>query len=216
MPRNWALFGVCAVLFAFAAGVHSEDETKPVVSLSPLTGEQLAVYRAILTSWAGDETSQLDLADRTVPSDDTSPFHDKDCGKGLDLEPASPTLVHHFRVADLSQLGSRNIRLVGTERGDKDVQENDPGHAIRNGGSIDDAVRNGIAHGLFTLSEIRFDKTHTHAVVAYSFVCGELCGNGATLILERTKTGWLPTKNRCSQWISRALAPSHTPEARPA
>jgi hypothetical protein len=201
------LSALLLALFLLGAVVKSQNGTRPVVSLTPLSSEQLAVYRAVLASWTGNEMLDVNLADRTVPLDETSPFHDEECGKGLELEPASPKLVHRIRAEDLSQLGSARIRLVETERGHKEVRENDPENTMRKGGSVDDAVKNGFAHGLFTLSEIRFDKMHKHAVVSYGFVCGGLCGNGATVILVKGKDGWTLTKDRCSQWISRE-APS--------
>jgi hypothetical protein len=203
MPKNWALIGVCALLFAFAAEAHSQNESKPVVSLSPLTGEQLSVYRAILAGWISKDTPVVNLADRTIPYSDSGPAGTMNCGKGFDLEPLSATLVHQFQVSDLTQLGSVNINLVGPKRGKKDVKNNDPWKSIQNGQSVEDSVRNGFAHGLFTLSEIQFDKKHEHAIVSYSFVCGGLCGNGGTVVMEKTADGWREMK-QCDNWISSA------------
>jgi hypothetical protein len=123
------------------------------------------------------------------------------CDKGLDLEPVVPTVVHRFRAADLQQLGSDTIVLVDSEWQTKEVAENDPGKTIGEGRSIEDAVRNGFAHGLVTLSEIRFDKTHKHAIVSYGFYCGSLCGNGGTVILENADGTWR-RKSVCGAWIS--------------
>jgi hypothetical protein len=39
---------------------------------------------------------------------------------------------------------------------------------------VDDSVKRAFETGLFTLTEIIFDKQHRRAVVAYSFVCGGL------------------------------------------
>ena len=57
------------------------------------------------------------------------------------------------------------------------------------------------ASGMLSLSEIVFDRTHHHAVVSYAFVCGGLCGNGSTLILEKDGDSW-KVKKTCGGWIS--------------
>lgn len=216
MQMRCAPFAICLALFVCGAATGAQGDPKLVVSLNPLSGEQLAVYRAVLADWMDKDTIAVNLADHTVPLGANGPSDDESCGKGLDLEPSSPTLVHQFRLADLAQLGSDKIRLVDPKRGEKDVKDNDPGTAMRQGRSVEDAVRNGFAHGLFTFREIRFDKSHTHAMVSYSFVCGGLCGNGATVILEKTEGGWRQV-NRCSDWISH-VAPAFdcTAVARPA
>ena len=120
----------------------------------------------------------------------------------------SPTLVHRFRPQDLSQLGSAKINLVDPERQAKEVAENDPEKTIGKGRSIEDAVRNGFAHGLVTLSEIRFDKDHKHAIVSYGFYCGSLCGNGGAMVLEKVNGSW-QRKTRLQQLDLIATAPSH-------
>src|SRR5208283_4185683 len=114
------------------------------------------------------------LADQTVPLQTSGPMGDEECAKGLLMGPVSTAVVQRFRAQDLPQLGSENIALVDPDRQKKEVAENDPGKTIGEGRSIEDAVRNGFAHGLVTLSEIHFDKDHTHAIVSYSFFCGSL------------------------------------------
>lgn len=82
------------------------------------------------------------------------------------------------------------------------MKQNDPGTAIRQGESVDEAVKNGFAHGLFTFSEIRFNKDHTIAVVSFSFVCGGLCGNGNTFVMAKRKTGEWKRVHTCGGWVS--------------
>ena len=184
-----------------AAG-QDNQEPKLKVSDKPLTAEQLAVYRVVLGSWMAQEMPALNLAVQTVPLGDTGPTADEICSKGLDLETASPTLVHRFRQQDLAQLGpSRTLTLVDPDLQKQDVRNNDPGKTFGDGRSIEDAVRNGFAHGLATLSEIRFDKSHKHAIVSYGFYCGSLCGNGGALVLEKIDGVW-QYKSRCGDWIS--------------
>ena len=79
--------------------------------------------------------------------------------------------------------------LVDPEQQRKRIEENDPREVLKSrehvtDKQIADSLTTAFAKGIFTLSEIAFDDTHQRAFVAYSFVCGELCGNGGTLILE--------------------------------
>lgn len=202
-PVRYALrLGVLALAtVGLAAGQEAQD-AKPKVSDKPLSAEQLAVYRAVLGNWMAQEMPALNLAIQTVPLETTGAFGDEDCAKGLELEPASPTVVHRFRQQDLPQLGpGRTFTLVDPDRQRKEVRDNDPEKTIGEGRSIEDAVRNGFAHGLVTLSEIRFDKEHKHAIVSYSFFCGSLCGNGGAVILEKIDGAW-QRKSQCGAWIS--------------
>jgi hypothetical protein len=186
---------------ASSACAQTTDSAQPKVSDRPLNDEQLAVYQAVLSRWMSGGKQPLNLAVETdaFPMDGA---HDAtDCLKGLDLEVAPDNVVHRFRTEDLVQLKPANLRLVDPEAQQKEVDENDPGKAIRQGKSIDSALKNGFAHGLVWFSEIRFDKSHTHAVVFYGFHCGSLCGNGGTEILEKRNGVW-KFKSQCSIWMS--------------
>jgi hypothetical protein len=191
--------GYALVLLA-AVTVTAAQESKPKVSEKPVTAEQLAIYRLVLGDWIQHGWRSVNLAVQTVPLDATGPSGDSECTKGLEMEPA-PAEVHRFRTAELEKLGSGNIALVDPDRQRDEVRENDPERSIGKGKSIEEAVNNGFAHGLFTLSEIRFDKQHKVAIVSYGFFCGSLCGNGGTVVFEKTDTGW-SRKKRCNDWIS--------------
>jgi hypothetical protein len=100
--------------------------------------------------------------------------------------------------------------LVDPDRQEQKVKENDPQNLMKSAidegervsdKQIENSVKQAFATGLFTLTEIRFDKQHHHAMVAYSFVCGGLCGHGNTLILKKVGQGWKVSK-RCGGWIS--------------
>ena len=196
-----ACFAGLLVVFAGSAAAQEAAETKPKVSDQQLTAEQLAVYREVLHGWIENEVSTINLSIQTVPFPVGGAFDAGDCGKDLELEPLVPGVIHRFRSQDLPQLGSDKIALVDPERQQREVADNDPGKTIGEGRSIEDAVNNGFAHGLVTVSEIRFDKVHKHAIVSFSFFCGSLCGNGGTIILEKVGGGW-KRKSRCSQWVS--------------
>ncbi len=153
-----ACFAVLMLVFAALAAAQEAADTQPKISEQPLTAEQLAVYRVVLHGWMENEVSSINLSIQTIPFPTSGAFDAGDCGKELDLEPVVPGVVHRFRPADLPQLGSDKIGLVDPEQQRKEVAENDPGKTIGEGRSIEDAVRNGFAHGLVTVSEIRFDK----------------------------------------------------------
>jgi hypothetical protein len=104
----------------------------------------------------------------------------------------------------------RNIVLVDPDQQGKKIKENDPQKLLQRsiGGKekvtesqIDDSVKKAYESGLFTLSEIAFDKAHIQAMVSYSFICGSLCGNGETLILKKVGEEWV-VSGRCGQWVS--------------
>ncbi len=181
------------------AAAQDAPEAKPVVSDQPLTAEQVAVYKVVLHGWMDKEVSTVNLSVQTVPFPTSGAIDAGDCGK--DLEPVAPEVVHRFRARDLPQLGPDKIVLVDPELQRREVRENDPEKTIGEGRSIEDAVRNGFAHGLVTLSEIRFDKGHNRAIVSYGFFCGSLCGNGGIIVLEKIDGAW-HRKSRCGEWIS--------------
>jgi hypothetical protein len=193
-----AVFTVAGVGLVLA---QRDADSKPKVSETPLTPEQLAVYRAVLHDWMDDGESTVNLSIQTVLRGSSEPG-DKGCGKDLDLE-AEPIVVHRFRPEDLPQVGSDKIRLVNPEEQRKQIKKNDPSRQIRDG--IGDAVLNGFAHGMATLSEIQFDKKHDYAIVSYGFVCGPLCGNGGTVIVVKTAGVWSQMHGRkglCVSWVS--------------
>src|SRR5580698_2521737 len=134
------------------------------VADQPLNAEQLAVYRAMLVSWFQGEKAKVNLGALTDPVGEDSA--DKTCLKGLSWEAVVTGQVHRVRPEDVAQLGPFEFRLVEPHAGGKEVSDNDPGKAIQKGKNVDEAVANGFAHGLLAISEIRFDKTHTHALVS--------------------------------------------------
>jgi hypothetical protein len=200
--RKTVPLAVCLALIGLVTlGPAIGQEARSKVSEAPLTAEQLAVYRSILQGWVGDSKGAVYLAAQTIPLD-VDEFSKEGCGKGLDLLPLGPIELHRLRKEDLGQLGSDQIQLVDPARQEREVAKNDPGKSIRNGTSVDEALSNGIAHGLFTVSEIRFDKDHKHAIVSFGFRCGSLCGSGGTVVLEKNKEGEWHRKSSCSTWMS--------------
>jgi hypothetical protein len=206
---RWTLVMTIGGLALSMAVVAQDDASKPKVSKDPLTTEQIAVYRAVLESYTNGSGSLLNVANRTELLDQAQPFFGKSCVSGIELEAAdnSVPVVHQL---DRSVIPSKKFVLVDPERQQKRVEENDPqklmkraidGHEKVTEKDVDDSLKQAFGTGLFTLTEIVFDKQHRHAVVAYSFVCGGLCGHGNTLILKKADREW-KVSGRCGGWIS--------------
>lgn len=211
MKRHiWVIVSVFLLLMiAATSGVRtgrvraaqSDDENKTKVSKEQLSDERVAVYHDFLASWMGTEIAQVNLAIETIPLDKDWAGDPEGCRKGLELEPVTAGETHYFRAVDGWRIGGDKLRLVVAETQEEEIKKNDPWSGIKQGHSVDDSVRNGFNHGLFSFSEIQFDKKHEHAILKFSFHCGSLCGNGGTVVLTKTKDGWKQT-GECARWIS--------------
>ena len=183
------------------------DAPKVRVSKDPLTKEQIAVYRAVLNDYLREDKSPLNLNSETEMFDGSRDSFDEGCVKGFDLETTPAPVIHKLdrRVAT----GLR-IVLVDADRQQKKIAENDPqntvkkaidGHEKVSEKQMKDSVTQAFSTGLFTFSEIAFEKQHRRAVVSYSFVCGGLCGQGRTVVLKNFGQTW-KIINGCGGWIS--------------
>jgi hypothetical protein len=180
------------------------DGEKPKVSETPLNSDQLAVYKAVLDEWAPGNHAAIDLSMLTESLGRTGEGDAGGCFKGHRIEDVAPGVVHRIRNQDLPSLGTLRLRLVDPEEQAGEVKANDPQNAVfegRGAKDIDKTVNNAFAHGMFTLGEIHFDKTHTYALVFYSFWCGSLCGHGNTLVMKKMDGKWRRIK-MCGGWIS--------------
>jgi hypothetical protein len=183
------------------------QDSKAKSNREPLSDEQIAVYRAVLDHYMKNNKSQLHVADKTEGLQELS-LVDTDCATQFDLKKAKDLSVVYKLPANIAP--NLKIVLVDPEQQRKQVEENDPQNLIKSGidehkpvtdEQIGDSVRAAFANGLFTLSEIVFDDKHQRALVAYSFVCGGLCGHGDTLILEKVGLKW-KVKKVCGGWVS--------------
>jgi len=205
MRRRLIAAGVLAISLG---GIAQEDAPKPRVSDAPLTSEQIAVYQAVLAVYLKGSDGILNLANITEPLDEA----DGSCLRGFDagIMKESATVIH--RIGPSLTTG-RKIALVDPDHQKVTIRENDPQNRMRK--AIDEgqqiqqitdkqlgqSIKTAFESGLFTLSEIVFDKEHRHAAVSYSFVCGGLCGNGNTLVLKKVGQSWKVAK-RCGGWVS--------------
>lgn len=197
---------VVACIFALAVSSSSADSSKkkPTKSMTPLSADEIVIYRTVLRQYVSDEQGSLNVSDTTYPLDSTSPIDklpDSECVKGIELENLE-TVSHSFHNLTPDVLPGENMRLVDPKQQGKIARANDPSKTIRGGKSVDRAVRDAFDTALFSMSEIAFDKEHRYAVVSYSFWCGSLCGNGATLVFEKVGGEWKKTNRNCRQWVS--------------
>jgi hypothetical protein len=107
-----------------------------------------------------------------------------------------------FRVLTGDVLGGKNIRLVDADKQAVTVQNNDPSNSLRERKSVETAVNRVFSTGLFSVSEIAFDKDHRRALVSYSFVCGSLCGSGGVWLFEKVEGAWKKSERVCGGWVS--------------
>jgi hypothetical protein len=197
----------------FAAGIlllvlpstsFVSGEGKPTKNTTPLSADEIAIYKSLLRQYASSESVSLNVAARTYPLDpefQRNGLKNSDCLNGIQLDSLS-TVSHTYHELTSDVLPGQNMKLVDAEKQSKIVHGNDPDKTMREGKSVDSAVKDAFAAALFSMSEIGFDKDHRHAVVSYRFWCGALCGNGSTLVFEKAGNTWKKTKRNCGGWIS--------------
>ena len=177
-------------------------EKKPTKNPTLLSSDEIAIYRTVLQQYAG-KSGPLNVSSETYPLDPNSEMNGLkrgDCLEGIELANLSTT-AHSYHILPAEVL-DKNMRLVDPHKQATIVRQNDPRNVITTPSSVDSAVKRAFDTALFSLSEIAFDKDHRHAVVAYSFWCGSLCGNGSTLVFEKVGNAWKKTKRTCGGWIS--------------
>jgi heterodisulfide reductase subunit C len=211
-----AVLTCLAILLIAAAGVavtHMVIQARQTALEKKLSPERLAVYRAVLRHWMSEGNGtrvSVYLADRTE-SLDTNDLHDSECGKSLNVEQVRSTYQYHFLADDLAQLGAEKIILVDADeyekiiskyKSQKTLGKNRVKIAARDD-RIGKIVEEAIDHGLFSLSEVHFDKEMKHAVVEYGFACAYnvWCGSGEVLLMEKINGAW-QLKTSCIEWVT--------------
>jgi hypothetical protein len=200
---------IAVILILSLLAAAQDDAPKPIVSNNPLTAEQIAVYRAVLEDYTNGSGGALNVADRTELLDRSGFGVDEDCFKSIQAQPTKDSVLIIHKL-DRSLALDKRFSLVGPGHQQDKIKENDPQKLIKSAidnhqkvadKQVNESVKRAFETGLFTLSEILFDKQQRHALVAYSFVCGGLCGNGNLLALTRFGKKWKVTK-KCGGWVS--------------
>ncbi len=188
------------VLLLAASCVAASAASKVTVSKSPLTPEQIAVYNVFLSVYSNGAQGLVNLGNQTIALNLSNQDAD-DCLSGTKLENLAETNSTVHTIAP-EAIDSKKYRLVDADQQAAQIRKNDPSRTMGEGKTVKDAVNAAFASGLLVISEIAFDKEHHYAVMRFRFVCGGLCGNGATLVLEKVGDTWQPTKRSCHEWIS--------------
>jgi hypothetical protein len=190
-----------------AASPWAQDSPKPTISKEPLTLEQIAIYRIVLSDYRKGNKGPLNLSNKTELLQRTEGSDDLQCIAGISLTPSGGLIIHQI---DWSAELGLNLAMVDRDRQQKVIDQNDPQNLVKKAiddhekitnSELDHSIKHAFETGVFALSEIAFDSEHRLAVVAYSFVCGSLCGNGETLVLKKTGQRWKVLK-RCGGWAS--------------
>lgn len=202
MRRHWMLVP-CLILLSYAAAQDQTSETK--ISDEPLTADQIAVYRAVLRDYLKDSDGSLNLANITEPLDQSN----KSCFEpsGMGITKGSASVIHRLGA---SLVANTKIVLVDSNLQQSTIKEHDPQNLIKRAiddgekftdEQLDQSLKQAFHNGLFTLTEIIFDRRGRRAVVGYSFVCGMLCGHGNTVVLKKHGKDWRVSKS-CGGWVS--------------
>ena len=176
-----------------------EPGPKTTINVGYLSADEVAVYSTVLHQWNADART-LNVANRTFPLDSVSRDSTCECLRGLDVESLAHAF-HSFHYLTHDDFSERNIRFVDAKQFTA-VQTDDPHNGMAEGKSIEKAVDDAVGSGLFSISEIAFDREHRVALVSYEFVCGSLCGSGGTWLLEKADGVWKRTDRACGGWVS--------------
>jgi len=186
----------CAQMQRALAG---SSDKKTFRNTNPFSADEVAIYRGILERWNSNSRRLLNVSNRTFPID--RDLSDCGCLKGIEPQ-AIVSAVHSFRILTGDIMDGKNIRLVDANKQAVIVQSNDPNNSIREGMSVKTAVNRAFSTGLFSMSEIAFDKEQQRALVSYSFVCGSLCGSGGVWLFEKVDGVWKKSEHVCGGWVS--------------
>jgi hypothetical protein len=180
------------VVLCFTAVAVAQAPVQVQVSIKPLTADQLRVYKAFLADWQAGSKSPLNVANTT------DPFRpDRD-----DLQGCMRSFPKDSRAMEVhlfpEQFANDRIRLLDPAK----YKTSEVGDFMLRREDLDNAVQAAIEAGLMNLSEVIFDRTHRLAALNFSFRCGRLCGNGGTVIYERSNGHWKRSKRSCGSWQS--------------
>lgn len=187
--------------FSLSSGSAHENATKSKV---PLSADELAVYKLILQKRSSHEGIALNVSAKTFPLNVSNPVNgwsNNNCLEGIQLEVLT-SVAHSYHELPPDVLPSKGMKLVDPDKQAKIVHGNDPSRTTGKGKSVETAVTQAFQTALFSMSEIAFDKEHRYAAVSYHFWCGGLCGNGASVVLEKVAGEWKTTDRVCASWIS--------------
>ena len=183
--------------------ITGSDNNKLAKSPTPLSADEIAIYKAVLRTYSGEKDARLNVSAKTYPLDPTAHttgFDQPECLDGVQFDNLS-TGSHFYHELPTEVLPFEAMRIVDPKTQARIVHSNDPSNTIRHGKPIKNAVETAFITGLFSMSEIGFDKEGGFAAVTYSFWCGSLCGHGSTLVFKKVNGEWRKVRN-CGGWVS--------------
>ena len=202
MPKAALTMFLSAI--ALCCSSASSAENKALKATTPLSADEVAIYRAVLQQYSSKEGGNLHVSGTTYPLNPDSPTSGcaaPDCLKGIQLVDLA-TASHSSHDLPPDVLTGSGMVIVDPKKQAKIVHSNDPSSTIRKGKSVENAVADAFAAALFSMSEIAFDKEHHFGAVSYHFWCGSLCGNGSTIVFEKINGEWKNANRNCGGWIS--------------
>lgn len=183
-------FLAIAAIGGWSCGNSIAVETGPQSEVQ----DQVEIYKVFLDQWVGKVQNPINVS-RTAVAPSPSDIKDfTECAaSGTRWLPPTPASDITGQISKLPY-----VRPTAPES----WKPQDPENLITQGQPVDKAVDSGFSDGLITLSTVVFDVTHHTAAFTYSFVCGELCGSGGTIIFTKTAHGWVRSEEECGSWIS--------------
>jgi hypothetical protein len=183
------------ILVLLVLALACRGQSKPVYS-GALTDEQLNVYRGFLDKFNALHIKNLSKI--TVPLDFNGFPEGRPCLSGIELENPSDALrtAHVFGPEITS---GREFNLVDPLEQTKLLKQRDAASANQ----AKQAAPSENDINFLVFSEVAFDTKHRFAVVKYLLVCGEHCGSGATLVMERIDGRWTTGSRRpCAMFVN--------------
>jgi hypothetical protein len=188
--NRFSILVACAVLLSLPS-VAAPDKMEHYVS-TEISPDQIAVYSFILKSYRTllKPIYRDMLAKAFYLEKETEPLDVKElkprrgCLKGLEFEriPREQVPSVH-RLSEQKWLPSY-VKLTS-------------GAPCR-GSPLEDMCYE--TEGTLSLTEILFDKSHTHAIVGFGVHCGPQCGWGQIAVLEKLNGNWQKTNLVCGEW----------------
>lgn len=160
-----------------------------------LTADEVVLYKLVLAQWLGKDRRPLILSRETYPFDVIFQPPSCVCMKGFEFESLS-SASHSVHTLTPEVLPRNNIRFL---------EENGAATYSSMSKKREEAPRIPISdpeHGVFSLSEIVFDREHRRALISYSYGCGLLCGSGRTMVFAKSDGEWKLVSLECGGWVS--------------
>jgi hypothetical protein len=176
-------------------------DKRPPRNAGALSSDEIAIYKAVLLQWVAGDRTPLNVALQTYPLE---PFPEAgstpcECLRNIDAQTLAAA-SRSFHILSREILPRKKARLVDPDDYSMAPSSKDDGSP--RGANPSDLAMADVANGVFSMSEIAFDREHRRALVSYSFACGLLCGSGLTIVFEKIDGEWRSTKIECGGWAS--------------